>query len=241
VFVNDASPAAIPTPAAWLSLGIGGLVLEVKGDFCHDVHRMLVRHGRDEDYLELSLEGPWRYNPLHNDLDAYALAYGIASLLNSVFGKGKEPFWQQAYTNLVKFVILLHQTLDGYVTLFQVYEHVINADKLQARIAEGERRFGAHRRRIGVNKSVRLDASAVPATPVQLDGAGDAVAVPRERFLALLNDAHDVRPFAFDAGAERAEPVRQAGAIDDVDGSGDILANAFPLIHGPDAEFGEQH
>jgi hypothetical protein len=87
---------------------IGGLVLEVKGDFCHDIRRMLDRYGREADYLEVSLDGPWRYNPLHNDQDAYAMAYGIASLVNAVFGKGKEPFWQQAYTNLVKFIILLH-------------------------------------------------------------------------------------------------------------------------------------
>ena len=70
--------------------------------------------------------------------------------MTNLFGRGKEPFWQQASTNLVKFVILLHQTLDDYVTLFQVYEHVINPDKLRARIAEGERRFArqppAHRR-----------------------------------------------------------------------------------------------
>jgi hypothetical protein len=70
-------------------------------------------------------------------LDAYALAYGIATLMTNLFGRGKEPFWQQASTNLVKFVILLHQTVDEYVTLFQVYEHVINPTKLRTRIAEG--------------------------------------------------------------------------------------------------------
>jgi hypothetical protein len=35
-------------------------------------------------------------------------------------------------------VILLHQILDDYVTLFEVYEHVINPDKLRVRIADGE-------------------------------------------------------------------------------------------------------
>jgi hypothetical protein len=40
--------------------------------------------------------------------------------MTNLFGRGKQPFWQQASTNLLKFVILLHQTLDGYVTLFQV-------------------------------------------------------------------------------------------------------------------------
>jgi hypothetical protein len=54
---------------------IGGLVLEVKGDFCRHVRDILVRHGRGDDYIEVSLTSPYRYNPLHNDLDAYALAY----------------------------------------------------------------------------------------------------------------------------------------------------------------------
>jgi hypothetical protein len=133
-----------------------GLVLEVKGDFCGQVRDILRRHGRADDYVEVGLDSPYRYNPLHNDLDAYALAYGIATLMTNLFGRGKEPFWQQASTNLVKFVILLHQTIDEYVTLFQVYEHVINPDKLRTRIAEGERRFSANNRRIVVDKREHL-------------------------------------------------------------------------------------
>ena len=64
----------------------------MKGGFCHEVKRLLAKHGRPEDYTEVSLHGDYRYNPLYNDLDAYALAYNIASLLNNLFGKGKEPF-----------------------------------------------------------------------------------------------------------------------------------------------------
>jgi len=133
-----------------------GLVLEVKGDFCRQVRDILRRHGREDDYVEVSLDSAYRYNPLHNDLDAYALAYGIATLMTNLFGRGKEPFWQQASTNLAKFVILLHQVLDDYVTLFQVYEHVINADKLRARIADGERHFRANHRQIVVDKREHL-------------------------------------------------------------------------------------
>ena len=114
---------------------IGGLVLEVKGDFCHKVRGILDKHGRGEDYIEVSLDAEYRYNPLHNDLDAYALAYNIASLLNNLFGKGKEPFWQQAYTNLIKFIILLHKVAYDYVTFFDVYECAISAGASQ----------GAHR------------------------------------------------------------------------------------------------
>lgn len=118
-----------------------GLVLEVKGDFCHKVRGLLRKYGREADYLEVGLHSDLRYNPLHNDLEAHTLAYGIASLLNNLFGKGKEPFWQQAYTNLVKFIILLHKVLYDYVTLFDVYACAINPDVLAAKIEEGESRF----------------------------------------------------------------------------------------------------
>jgi hypothetical protein len=84
------------------------LILEVKGYFCRHVRDLLARHGRADDYVEVSLTSSYRYNPLHNELDAYALAYGIATLMTNLFGRGKEPFWQQASTNLVRFVILLH-------------------------------------------------------------------------------------------------------------------------------------
>src|SRR2546430_3500281 len=120
---------------------IGGLILEVKGDFCSKVKDILERHQRAEDYIEISLDSEYCYNPLHNDLDAYALAYNIASLLNNLFGRGKEPFWQQAYTNLVKFIILLHKVNYDYVTLFDVYECAINPDKLELKSKEGERLF----------------------------------------------------------------------------------------------------
>lgn len=120
---------------------ISALVLEVKGDFCHKVKGILERHGRVEDYVEISLHSEYRYNPLHNDLDAYALAYSIASLLNNLFGKGKEPFWQQAYTNLVKFIILLHKVAYDYVTLFDVYECAISPELLDKKIHEAERKL----------------------------------------------------------------------------------------------------
>ena len=120
---------------------IGGLVLEVKGDFCHKVKGILQRHDRAGDYVEISIGSEYRYNPLHNDLEAYALAYSIATLLNNLFGKGKEPFWQQAYTNLIKFIILLHKVAYDYVTLFDVYECAIDPELLEKRIKEADEKL----------------------------------------------------------------------------------------------------
>src|SRR6202163_2454181 len=117
---------------------LSGLVLEVKGDFCNQVRGILTERGRADDYIEISLDSEWTYNPLHNDLDGYALAYGIASLLNHLFGKGKEPFWQQAYTNLIKFIIILHQVGFGYVTLFDIYESAISQEVFEKKMRQAE-------------------------------------------------------------------------------------------------------
>ena len=109
---------------------VGGLVLEVKGDFCRQVQGILTRVDRKQDYVEIGLDGGVCYNPLHNDLDPYAVAYAIATLLNNLFGKSKEPFWQQAYTDLLKFVILLRRLTDGYTTLADVYRYVLEDSQI---------------------------------------------------------------------------------------------------------------
>ena len=38
-------------------------VLEVKGDFCQKVRGILEKYGRRDDYVEISLASPYRYNP----------------------------------------------------------------------------------------------------------------------------------------------------------------------------------
>ena len=66
------------------------LILEVKGDFCHDIRTILKDADREADYIELSLDGQITWNPLSATwLDSYSLAYTVASLLNQLFGKGK--------------------------------------------------------------------------------------------------------------------------------------------------------
>jgi hypothetical protein len=114
---------------------IGGLVLEVKGDFCKQVQGILKHAGRERDYVEIGLDSGYCYNPLHNDLDPYAVAYAIAALLNNLFGKSKEPFWQQAYTDLLKFVILLRRITDVYTTLSEVYRYILEPSQIEQNIS----------------------------------------------------------------------------------------------------------
>jgi len=121
-------------------LRAAGLVLEVKGDFCHSVRQILDQAGRADDYVEIGLDGSWQWNPLDDPLlDSYSLAYTISSLLNQLFGKGKEPFWQQAYTNLVRWIIELHRLLPAnWVTLQDVFRCTIDDELLQKKVQQAE-------------------------------------------------------------------------------------------------------
>jgi hypothetical protein len=115
---------------------IGGLVLEVKGDFCAQVRTILKNAGREQDYLEIGLDTGVCYNPLHNDLDPYAVAYAIATLFNNLFGRSSEPFWQQAYTDLLKFIISLRRITTGYTTLAEVYDYILHEGKVDQNIRD---------------------------------------------------------------------------------------------------------
>ncbi len=116
------------------------LVLEVKGDSCYAIRQMLTEFGRADDYIELSLDGRRNWNPLSAEwLDAYSLAYTVASLLNQLFGKGQEPFWQQAYTNLVRWIIELYRVLPGgWVTPRDVYHCAIDKDLFARKIKQAQ-------------------------------------------------------------------------------------------------------
>ena len=69
-------------------------------------------------------------------------------------------------------MILLHQTLDDYVTLSQVYEHVISADKLRWKIGEGERHFRANHRCVVVDKREHLFTTALKGWSWHDDATG---------------------------------------------------------------------
>ena len=118
----------------------GALVLEVKGDFCHQVRGILEDAGRGDDYLEIGLGGSLQWNPLDDPLlDSYSLAYGVASLINQLFGKSREPFWQQAYTNLVRWIIELYRLLPGgWVTLQDIYRCTVDAELFARKIGEAQ-------------------------------------------------------------------------------------------------------
>ena len=120
------------------------LCLEVKGDFCFDVKKMLEKCNRSDDYIELNMEPDgYAWNPLAAPwLDAKSMAGTIASLINQIAGKGKEPFWQQAYTAFAQWVIVLKRLeYPSWVTMVDVYHYVLQEEKITEDIAAMKKRL----------------------------------------------------------------------------------------------------
>ena len=191
------------------------LVLEVKGDFCHDIRKILAGAGRGDDYVELSMDGRWYWNPLAAPwLDSYSLAYTISSLLNQLFGKGKDPFWQQAYTNLVRWIIELHRVLPGgWVTLQDVYRCTISPALLAAKIEKAEQ--AALRGQDGtlqITRKAFANAKGLDAwkwTPIEnTDYTEAAYSVElRNKLIKLKVNYEEDWPQSEGAGQERLELV----------------------------------
>ena len=113
-------------------LRASGLVLEVKGDFCHQIREVLESCGRGGDYVEIGLGGSRSWNPLDiPEMDSYSLAGQVMSIKSQLWGKGKEPFWDQAALQLLRWVIELHRLppRDGWVTMRDLYHAATDLER----------------------------------------------------------------------------------------------------------------
>ena len=146
-----------------------GLILEVKGDFCFQVRDLLAGHGRAGDYLEIALDGQWAWNPLDDpDQDSYSLAYTVGSLINQLFGKSKEPFWQQAYTAFARNAVELFRLgRQPWFTMQDIYRLAISPDEFGRRLAAAEARIPAQ---WASGDAPRQEAAVATIDPGELAG-----------------------------------------------------------------------
>ncbi|MXX35181.1 MAG: type IV secretion system DNA-binding domain-containing protein [Gemmatimonadales bacterium] len=193
----------------------GALVLEVKGDFCHQVRRILEDAGRGDDYLEIGLGGSLQWNPLDDPLlDSYSMAYGVASLINQLFGKSREPFWQQAYTNLVRWIVELHRLLPvGWVTLQDIYRCTVDAELFAEKIGEAKARALrlCPMRAVIAAKDLNAHRQALEDWGWEMAGAGRVACrldPDRAARLEELKVEYRTEPVSGAAGSEYAEQVQ---------------------------------
>jgi hypothetical protein len=157
-----------------------GLVLDEKGDFARAAAEYAAEWGRAEDIIRITPGGKTIWNIVYNpNLPTWAVAYQLGWIIKN-FNKGAtggDPFWESAPKELVTEYLGLLDDAEGYYTLFDYLETLIDdakQDALQAQalarhaadpeqLTEIERRWKSiHRRRneMSVNLRGALEACA---------------------------------------------------------------------------------
>src|SRR5262249_59674043 len=85
------------------------------------------------------------------------------------------------------------------------------------------------------------EPASVPFSIINLDAAGNSVAVLLHPFIAFAHNRKDVVPLPFQYRAHRIEAVCDAALVNDVQRTSDILAHALAFSQGRHAEFQEDH
>lgn len=157
-----------------------GLILDEKGDFTRAAAGFCKEWGRENDLIRIAPGGKWIWNVIYNpNLSAWAVGYQLGWILNNVNKNksGSDPFWEQAPRELITEYLGLLDDAEGYYTLFDYLEVLIDTkrqDDLQYRalsrfsnnpskLSEIERRWKAIERRrneMGVNLRGSLEACA---------------------------------------------------------------------------------
>jgi hypothetical protein len=157
-----------------------GLVLDEKGDFTRAAADFCAAWDRSDDLIRITPGGSWCWNVIYNpNLPTWAVAYQLAWILKN-FNKGQagtDPFWENAPKELTTEYLGLLDDAEGYYTIFDYLEVLIDDEKQDflhhkaqlrfaqdaAKLGEVERRWKAIQRRrkdMGVNLRGSLEACA---------------------------------------------------------------------------------
>lgn len=157
-----------------------GLVLDEKGDFTRAAAGFCEEWGRSTDLIRITPGGRWIWNVIYNpNLPTWGVGYQLGWIIRN-FNKGAtatDPFWENVPRELVTEYLGLLDDAEGYYTLFDYLETLIDYgrqdqlhSKALARFAgdrekteDIERRWKAITRRrdeMGVNLRGALEACA---------------------------------------------------------------------------------
>jgi hypothetical protein len=114
---------------------IGGLILDVKGDFWKEAVSILKRNGRAEDIVIIEPGSGYYFNPVHYpQLDAKIIAerlYSVLENMNSNDGR-QDSFWKDKSINLLANSLNIIRLCMDYATLSDIYEILSDDNKLNS-------------------------------------------------------------------------------------------------------------
>jgi hypothetical protein len=121
-----------------------GLILDEKGDFTRAAAKFAEEWHRGDDLIRIAPGGKWIWNVIYNpNLPTWAVAYQLGWILRNFNrgASGNDPFWENAPKELVTEYLGLLDDAEGYYTLFDYLETLIDDARQNALHARALRRF----------------------------------------------------------------------------------------------------
>lgn len=107
---------------------IGMLILDVKGNYYHEVYKYAKIYNRLDDIIVIELNGKYKYNPLNKpNLKASVLAHRLKTILLLFSKNNTESYWlDEAEKILTECIKLCRLYNDNYVTFEEIHKLVTN-------------------------------------------------------------------------------------------------------------------
>lgn len=114
---------------------IAGLVFDLKGDFAEQVKTYLKDYDREDDFMELTLDGDVVFNLVSDPaMSPQVLASMLQSLVDQVLGQEKAAFWKGQNISLVENMVSAWKCGFDYVNLQWFNIFTLNPERGQALI-----------------------------------------------------------------------------------------------------------
>lgn len=116
---------------------LGGLIIDIKGNFVDTVNKIAKKHLRQEDIEYISLNDNTIYNPLNEpNLSSMELASIVKKVLTLISNsKENEPFWLDKAEEYIRdFITLIRVYNNGNLNFSEIHNLVINKEYLKEKL-----------------------------------------------------------------------------------------------------------
>jgi hypothetical protein len=214
---------------------IGGLILDVKGDFWKEATLILKRSGREKDAVIIEPGSGYYFNPVHYPhLDSKIIAerlYSVLENMNSNDGR-QDSFWKDKSINLLSGSLSLIRSCLGYVTLSDMYEIISDENKLKNMLTYAENLLKS--KPVGLSQDFNPDLNEIKLVKSYFTGADFAgldertKAIIKSESLRVCSDF--VKPAFKDTFCSPIEKLNFPGFMEAVNG-GKIVILKMPESH----------
>lgn len=118
--------------------GIGGLVIDIKGNYINQVNKIAKKYNRQSDVVAISLNNEYIYNPLDDkNLSSFEMASVIKKVLKLISKNNKEsePFWLDKAEEYIRdFITLIKAYNNRFVNFKEIHKLVIDKKYLEKKL-----------------------------------------------------------------------------------------------------------